>query len=118
MSSKKVKIICVDFDNTLFHTDNFPTIGKQRIANKIVARYIRKKKAQGHVIVLNTLREYGKGLEEAVQACNDYNIPIDYINENYPPDVACWGDSRKIGCDINIDDRNIGLIGFLLRVFG
>lgn len=115
----KVKHICVDFDNTLFHTSkNFPIVGKQRFANKLVAWYIRHKKAQGHIIMLNTLREYGKGLEEAVEACHKYDIPIDYINENLPDSIAVWGDSRKLECDINIDDKNLGLIGWFLRVFG
>jgi len=115
----EVKRICVDFDNTLFHTSkDFPKVGKQRLANKLVAWYIRRKKRQGHIIVLNTLREYGKGLEEAMEACRKYGIPIDYVNENLPDSIAFWGDSRKIGCDINIDDKNVGLIGWILRVFG
>jgi len=115
----KVKRICVDFDNTLFHTSkNFPIVGKQRLVNKLVAWYIRRKKRQGNIIMLNTLREYGKGLEEAIEACNKHNIPIDYVNENLPDCIAFWGDSRKLGCDINIDDKNIGLIGAILRRWG
>lgn len=115
----KVKRICVDFDNTLFHTSkDFPKVGKQRLANKLVAWYIRRKRKQGYLITLNTLREYGKGLEEAVEACHKYDIPIDYINENLPDSIAIWGDSRKLECNINIDDKNLGLIGWFLRVFG
>lgn len=110
--------LAVDFDNTLFHSIEFPMKSKQRFINKIVAWYVRRKDKQGWIIILNTMREPGKGLNEAIDLCNEYNIPIDYVNENYPPDVKKWGDSRKIGVDLSIDDTQIGLIGFLLRSFG
>lgn len=110
--------LAVDFDNTLFHMVEFPNVSKQRFLNKVVAWYVRRKKKQGWIIILNTMREYGKGLEQAIELCNEYGIPIDYINENHKPDVELWGDSRKIGADLSIDDTQIGLIGFLLRRFG
>ena len=71
-----MKILAVDFDKTLFHTE-FPKIKSQKFVNRYVSRYVRKKKKKGWIIILNTLREKGKGLEEAIQACRDYNIPID-----------------------------------------
>lgn len=86
--------------------------------NKLVAWYVRRKKKQGWIIILNTLREKDKGLDDAVEACRKHNIPIDYVNENYPPDVERWGESRKIACNRSIDDTNIGLTGWLLRRFG
>ena len=113
-----MKKLAVDFDNTLFHTDNFPNVGKQRLMNKLVAAYVRKKHRQGWVVILNTMREPGKGLECAKSACKAYGIPIDYYNENYPPHVEKYGESRKIGATISIDDTQIGLIGWLLRRFG
>jgi FMN phosphatase YigB (HAD superfamily) len=113
-----MKKLVVDFDNTLFHTYNFPEIGKHRFVNKFVASYVRYKKRKGWVIILNTLRESTKGLEEAVQACKAYDIPIDYVNENYPPDVEYWGESRKIGATLSIDDTQVGLIGWILRRLG
>lgn len=107
----------VDFDNTLFTTNAylFPEVGKQTIFNKLVSLFVRYKKKKGWIIILNTLREKGKGLEEALEICRKYNIPIDLVNENYPDDVEFWGDSRKIGCNLSIDDTQVGLIGFLLR---
>ncbi len=93
-------------------------MGRQTLVNKLVAYYVRYKKKQGWVIILNTLRESGKGLELAIEACETNNIPIDYYNENYPPDVEYWGESRKIGATRTIDDTQVGLIGFLLRHFG
>lgn len=109
--------LAVDFDNTLFHTTlaNFPMIFNQKFIHKLVAAYVRYKKKKGWVIILNTLREKGKGLEEALAACKHFKIPIDYVNENLQVDIDKWGDSRKIACTLSIDDTQVGLIGFLLR---
>ena len=112
------KKLVVDFDNTLFHTHQFPEVGPQRFLNKLVASFVRRKKRLGWVILLNTMRSPGRGLEEAVEACHRHRIPIDFVNENYPPDENYWGYSRKISGTLNIDDRNIGLIGWCLRHFG
>lgn len=109
--------LSVDFDKTLFITtaSTFPEVTRRGWAHRIVAAYLRKKKKQGWIIILNTMREKGRGLEEALEACKKFNIPIDYVNENAKEDIAFWGDSRKIGCDLSIDDTQVGLIGFLLR---
>lgn len=117
MRSRHIKILAVDFDKTLFHTD-YPSIKGQKFVNKCVTRYIRRKKKQGWVIILNTMREPGKGLEEAIQACKDYDIPIDYVNDNPPEMTEQFGYSRKIGATRYIDDHNIGLLGWILRRFG
>ena len=112
-------ILSVDFDNTICRTKHtFPKCGKPTLLNKIVWRYIRYKKKQGWTIILNTLREPYKHLDEAVRFCKLNNIPIDYVNQNLPSEVKKWGDSRKISCDLQLDDKNIGLIGWLLRRFG
>lgn len=111
--------LTVDFDGTLFSvSDDWPKVGKQKLIHKLVANYIRRKHKQGWVVILNTMRENGKGLKEAKQACIDYKIPIDLYNENFQPDIEKWGESRKIGAQLSIDDTQIGLIGWLLRKFG
>jgi hypothetical protein len=110
--------LTVDFDKTLFPSPNYPKIGKQKLVHKIVSSYVRYKHRQGWIIILNTMREKGKGLEEAKKACFDNNIPIDLYNENYGPDIVRWGESRKIGATLSIDDTQIGFIGWLLRKFG
>jgi hypothetical protein len=112
------KVLCVDFDDTLFTSKYFPEVKHQTWMNKIVTRYVKYKKKQGWVIIINTLREKGKGKEQAIKALCMNNIPYDYINENEPNAVNYWGESRKIACTLNIDDRNVGLIGWLLRRFG
>jgi len=113
-----MKKLSVDFDCTLFSlSENWPEVGKQKLIHKFVASYVRRKKKQGWVIILNTMREYSKGLDIAVEACKAHNIPIDYVNENYPPDIERWGESRKIGATRSIDDTQIGIIGWALRTF-
>ena len=110
--------LTVDFDKTLFSVHEFPGVGKQRLIHKLVAAYVRRKKKQGWVIILNTMREPSKGLQAALDACKAHNIPIDYANANYPPDIEKYGDSRKIGATRSIDDTQVGIIGWALRTFG
>lgn len=111
--------LTVDFDGTLFSVSkNWPKVGKQKLIHKLVANYVRHKHRQGWIIILNTMREPGKGLEQAKEACEMYKIPIDLYNENYQPDIDRWSDSRKIGAQLSIDDAQVGLIGWLLRRFG
>ena len=69
------------------------------------------------LMVDNTMRENGKGLEQAKEVCEKFKIPIDLYNENYQPDIDRWSDSRKIGAQLSIDDTQVGLIGWLLRRF-
>jgi hypothetical protein len=110
--------LTVDFDGTLFSVSkNWPEIGKQKLIHKFVANYVRRKHKQGWIVILNTMRENGKGLEQAKEACEKFKIPIDLYNENYQPDIDRWGDSRKIGTQLSIDDTQIGLLGWLLRRF-
>lgn len=109
--------LTVDFDGTLFSCKNYPSVGKQKWIHKLVANYVRRKHKQGWIVILNTMREAGKGLEQAKEACFDYKIPIDLYNQNYQPDIDRWGDSRKMGATISIDNTQIGLIGWMLRRF-
>ena len=118
MSYKSPKILCVDFDKTLAHPVKFPYELKATWMNKLVWRYVRMMKRRGYTIVLNTLRENGKGLRYAVNYCKENNIPIDYANENLPSEIELWGESRKLACRYSIDDTQVGIIGWLLRTFG
>lgn len=118
MVYKSPKILCVDFDKTLAHPVDFPFKMKETWMNKLVWKYVRFMKRRGYIIVLNTLREKDKGLQAAIDFCKMNDIPIDYVNENLPSEIAKWGESRKLACKYSIDDTQIGLIGFLLRRFG
>ena len=89
--------LTVDFDGTLFSvSDNWPKVGKQKLIHKLVANYVRRKHEQGWIIILNTMRENGKGLEQAKEACEKFKIPIDLYNENYQPDIDRWRDRKSV----------------------
>lgn len=98
-------VIAVDFDNTIAKTE-YP---------KIIApipetiEFLRKAKANGAEIILNTCREE-KELQEALDWCKENNVPIDRANENSPTRIKLWGnDCRKIGADLYIDDKACSL---------
>lgn len=86
------KIIAVDFDNTLFHTD-WPTI-----LGPIwpVIRKLRSEQANGAKIILWTCRT-GKELDAAVDVCEKFGIHFDAVNDNVQEAIDEFGgDSRKI----------------------
>lgn len=116
--TKKPKVLCVDFDNTIAHCVEFPYKMRGRRMNRLVWKYIRFMKRRGYIIILNTLREKEKGLQAAIDFCLMNDIPIDHVNENLPSEIEIWGDSRKIACKRSLDDTQVGLIGWLLRRFG
>ena len=110
------KILSVDFDNTICRTKyTFPACGKPTFSTGLCGSTCVARRKQGWTIILNTLREPYKNLDDAVKFCIFNNIPIDYVNQNVPSEVEKWGDSRKIACDLQLDDRNIGLIGWLVE---
>lgn len=111
------KRLGVDFDNTLFRRIKFPDKSAVTFGNRIVHWYVKWLKKRGWVIILNTCRREGAGLEEAKELCELYNIPIDLYNENEKASIERYGDTRKIACDKSLDDTQIGFIGWLLRRF-
>lgn len=110
------KKLSVDFDGTLTSFGRFPQPGKPKFIHKVVAFYVRRMRARGYIIILNTMREKGKGLEEALDFMKENNIPFNFVNENTWVDKEKWGDSKKICCTKSIDDTQVGLLGFLLRL--
>ena len=100
------KIIAVDFDGTIVD-DAYPGIGK---AKMFAFDTIKRLQNDGHRIVLWTYR-HGKKLDEAVAFCKANGIEFYAINNSFPNETFEGKESRKIGADIFIDDRNIG--GFI-----
>lgn len=90
-------IIAVDFDSTLSLGTKYPFLGHP---NEPLIHCLTQLHKLGHTIILWTCRE-GNELADAVMWCKDYNVPIDYVNEN-PPWVGLH--SRKIVADWYIDD--------------
>lgn len=97
------KIIAVDFDGTLCFSD-WPSLGEP---NTPLIKYLLKEKASGSKIILWTCRA-GQALMDATKWCAGYGLEFDAINDNLPEVVELYGNnSRKITCDIYIDDRSI-----------
>ena len=97
-------IIAVDFDGTITQKSDFPFICST--PNNNVISFLKNAKKYGAIIILWTCRE-NKYLEEAVEYCKKYKVPIDLVNEH-----ADYVDinSRKIYADYYIDDKSSGSI--------
>lgn len=97
------KIYAVDFDGTLCES-MYPAIGDPKAE---VVKYVRRKKAEGHKIILWTNR-VGERLDEAVVWCKERGLEFDAINENLPEIIEAFGvDTRKVFANYYIDDRNL-----------
>jgi len=99
-------VVAVDFDGTLVE-NNFPEIGEP---NKEVMQYVRDKKEEGAIIILWTTRQ-NDFLQEALDFCEQYDIPIDYANRNAPG--IGFETSNKIFADIYVDDRGYNPFGIV-----
>jgi hypothetical protein len=96
--------IAVDFDGTIVE-HAYPKIGKPIPFALEVLRQLQQE--YRHKLILWTMRE-GRLLREAVEYCEKNGVRFYACNKNYPEEEYREGDSRKIGADVYIDDRNIG----------
>lgn len=111
-----LKILAVDFDNTLFHLDRYPAGLRVRIGNRIIHALVRKYKKKGFYIIVNTCR-HDEEIDRVETYLKYFEIPFDAINENHCEMNRKYGESRKIFCTRSLDDTQMGLTGFLLRKF-
>lgn len=95
--------IAVDFDGTIVE-DAYPGIGKPRI---FAFETLKKLQEDGHRLILWTYR-HGRTLDEAVAFCQKNGIEFYAVNKSFPEEKFDETKSRKIHCDLFIDDRNIG----------
>ncbi|GHU70967.1 hypothetical protein FACS189413_12050 [Bacteroidia bacterium] len=96
--------IAVDFDGTIVE-HAYPKIGKPiPFALEVLKKLQRE---EHHKLLMWTMRE-GKLLQEAIDYCESNGLKFYAYNKNYPEEEFKEGDSRKLGADIYIDDRNIG----------
>lgn len=96
-------VLGVDFDGTLSF-GRWPECGP---ANVGLIDFLKRRKINGDKLILWTCRE-GAELEEAVRWCDDQGVVFDAINDNLPETVDKFGcNSRKISCDLYIDDKSI-----------
>ena len=106
------KIIAVDFDGTLCYS-NWPELGAP---NTMLIDYLLQEKAAGNKLILWTCRA-GKALTDATEWCCEQGLTFDAVNDNLPEIVELYGNnSRKITCDLYIDDKSafIDSMGLLI----
>jgi hypothetical protein len=104
IKQKKILMkIAVDFDGTIVE-HKFPEIGKIRPFAFETLKMLQNK---GHQLILWTYRT-GVYLTEAVELCKANGVEFYAVNSSYPEEVFDGSKSRKIDCDLYIDDRNIG----------
>ena len=95
-----IEVAAIDFDGTLFE-EKYPEIGSPIRGTIEFVKYLKE---EGVQLILHTNRE-GKLLEDAVEACKSVGIEFDAINQNLQWRIDTWGESRKIGADVYIDDK-------------
>lgn len=96
-------IIAVDFDGTIVE-DKYPKIGKPML---FAFDTLKRLQNDGHRLILWTYR-HGRKLDEAVAFCLENGIEFYAVNKSYPEEKDLDPKvSRKIHCDLFIDDRNI-----------
>jgi len=106
MITKDTLLIAVDFDGTIVE-DAYPGIGKPQL---FAFETMKRLQNDGHRLILWTYR-YGKKLDEAVNFCKENGLEFYAVNSSFPNEEYSGTESRKIGADLFIDDRNIG--GFI-----
>lgn len=98
----KKQIIAVDFDGTLCFS-TWPDTGEP---NQPLIDYLKIHKKAGDKLILWTCRS-GVILDKALSWCREVaKLEFDAVNDNVPEVIAYYGNnSRKIFCDIYIDDK-------------
>ena len=92
--------IAVDFDNCLCKSA-YPECGEPNIE---LINLVKQFKELGSIIYLNTCRER-EALKAAIDWCKSYDLEFDFVNENDPTMIDKFGDCRKLGADLYIDDK-------------
>lgn len=92
--------IAIDFDGTIV-SNKWPEIGE---VAPFAIETIKRFKADGHKIILNTCRE-NELLQKAIAFLAEHEIFADYVNDN-PEACENWGKCRKVWADMFIDDHN------------
>lgn len=97
------KAIAIDFDGTLCK-DEYPSVGEP---NWPVINAAKAEQAKGAALILWTCR-VAEALDEALDACEQWGLHFDAVNENLPERVEFFGTApRKVGADEYWDDRAV-----------
>ena len=95
------KVIAVDFDGCIC-TMKFPDIGEP---NWEVINALQEERKSGTKLILWTCR-CDESLQAALEACDDWGLQFDAVNENVPDRLLQYGysESRKVSADEYWDD--------------
>lgn len=97
-------IIGVDFDGTVAQENRESLIEPgEPVPGALEA--LRRLKEEGHTLVLWTCRD-GRWLEAARRWLERHGVVVDAFNEQ----LASFDTSRKIYCDVYVDDRGIAFL--------
>ncbi len=97
------KAIAIDFDGCIC-TNAFPSIGEP---NWDVIKRAKAKQRAGVGLILWTCRE-GDLLEKAVNACRDWGLTFDAVNESLPDWIKAFKNQpRKVGASEYWDDKAV-----------
>jgi hypothetical protein len=100
---REVRILGVDFDNTITSGDTYPEISPFRPhAIEVLTEF----QAAGGKVILLTCRE-GQYLDDALIALAQAGFVPDAVNQNLAQFAIVQG-IRKVYVDLSIDDRNLG----------
>lgn len=100
-------LIGLDYDGTVVH-HAFPEVGEFQ---EDAVRVLKRITDAGHKLILWTCREdtkHGWHLSDAVNKLMDAGIPLRSVNENHPDDYYFDFPTRKLNCDLFLDDRVVG----------
>lgn len=101
----KTRVIAVDFDGTICTIAPFPEIGEPNW--EVIHTLKALQEAEGAKLILWTCRT-NEALKMAVDACREWGLTFDAINESLPEWRERWGnDPRKIGASEYWDDRAV-----------
>lgn len=94
--------VAVDFDKTLCDS-YYPYLGDEI---EPICNFIRSIQDLDVILILDTCRT-NFHLTDALTWCKEHHIYFNYINTNDPKRIETYSvDSRKISCDIRIDDTS------------
>jgi hypothetical protein len=95
-------VVTVDFDGIIVK-QAFPEVGE---TNHFVVQCLKKIQGNGAYLILNTCR-WGDHLDAALDRCSSLGLEFDAVNENLDHMIRKWGECRKLGGHLYIDDRDI-----------
>jgi len=100
---ENTRTIAVDFDGTIVE-HAYPEIGDEMLFAFDTLKALQEK---GHRLILWTFRD-GQYLMDAVDYCKENGIEFFAVNQSFAEEEYDLSISRKIQCDLFIDDRNVG----------